>query len=647
MASDSLQREPLLDNPLAFAGSIALVTAVAALDLIVAGGNLTPLAGLLVLGPLVASCFLTVRQTTLIAFYAIIWAISLGSVADRLGDPEHIGIAVPTAVACLFAIYGAKRRVTVDEARESLRLTAARGEFLTRATTILNSSLNYEQTLENVATAAVPGFAQWCGVYLTDGQQLRCVATAAVESRRSRGNEAQAFADAQEVLHTGEPKIASCSTRAQAGTGIRSSMTVPVTFARRRVGVLVFGNFADRRKFTDDDFVLARRLAGRAAMSIEHSRLYSERDRIARTLQQSLLPPALPDISGMRLAAAYQPAGTGAQVGGDFYDCFALPDGTWLALIGDVQGKGVEAAILTSFVQYTLRTLSMQSDGSPADMLRRLNDVLLAHDDSGRFCTLALLTLKPRCDSQQIAATIALGGHPHPLIHRASGDIERVGQPGTLLGAVSDITVSDTRFLLSPGDTLLMFSDGLSEARNSTEGMLGDEGLGTLLRAAGHDARTVVGYIGGRVNQYVSGQASDDIAMLVCEVTDETTLLDAEMPNTPASVSRARSLIRELIEQRRLAAEVLLLAVSEMVTNAVRYGDTQPVRVRLVLSANTIRLSVINAGLPFDATAPDDPGPQSPGGRGLMLVDAISSRWGTETDDGQVTVWCELDLRRP
>jgi sigma-B regulation protein RsbU (phosphoserine phosphatase) len=185
---------------------------------------------------------------------------------------------------------------------------------------------------------------------------------------------------------------------------------------------------------------------------------------LARTLQQTLIPPEPPAIEGLEVAAAYRPAGSGEQVGGDFYDVFQLAAGDWVIAVGDVTGKGVEAAVVTALARYTIRAAAVQN-ADPGAVLGALNEVMV-RDDTPRNCTVGLLRLCLGPDGW--AAQAASGGHPLPLLVRA-GAIEPVGGFGLLIGAWPGVEFDTAELLLRSGDALVLYTDGVSEARRGQE----------------------------------------------------------------------------------------------------------------------------------------------------------------------------------
>jgi sigma-B regulation protein RsbU (phosphoserine phosphatase) len=241
----------------------------------------------------------------------------------------------------------------------------------------------------------------------------------------------------------------------------------------------------------------------RAEESEEHAKT------LARTLQQTLIPPVPPQIPGLDVAAAYRPAGTGEEVGGDFYDVFQLADDDWVVTIGDVRGKGVEAAVITALVRYTLRASAVRfRDGRQA--LQTLNEVLLL-DGTDRFCTVALVRL--RNDDGRWIANVVSGGHPLPLLWPAGGVPAVFGEPGSLLGVMSDPSFREAETVLQPGDTLMLYTDGVTEGRRGVE-FYGSDRLAASVRAHAGSAATVVGGVVTDLLNFQSGLPRDDVAVV-------------------------------------------------------------------------------------------------------------------------------------
>jgi serine phosphatase RsbU (regulator of sigma subunit)/GAF domain-containing protein/anti-sigma regulatory factor (Ser/Thr protein kinase) len=243
---------------------------------------------------------------------------------------------------------------------------------------------------------------------------------------------------------------------------------------------------------------------------------------LARTLQQSLLPPALPSIAGLDVAARYHPAGEGAEVGGDFYDVFQTGRQTWALVMGDVCGKGAEAARLTALTRYTVRTAAMEHR-SPARILNTLNTAMRRatpfDDDRDRFASVAMCILRRR--EGKVRVTLASGGHPAPLLVRADGTVERLGAEGMLLGLFDEVRLRDRNVDLRRGDTLLLYTDGVTEARDGDGRMLDDDGgLDEVVRSLWHDGPVddLCGAVETAVVTWQGGSTTDDIALLAVRV---------------------------------------------------------------------------------------------------------------------------------
>ncbi|MFD4595614.1 PP2C family protein-serine/threonine phosphatase [Streptomyces rubiginosohelvolus] len=247
---------------------------------------------------------------------------------------------------------------------------------------------------------------------------------------------------------------------------------------------------------------------------------------LAHSLQQGLLPPALRPVPGLDAAASYLPASAsghrGVEVGGDFYDLFHTTGDTYGAVLGDVCGKGVEAAKVTAMARYTVRADAGQSI-TPARLLDRLNSAMLAQR-SPRFLTAVYTTF--HTTPAGLSGRIALAGHPPALLRRADGAVHQLGHPGTLLGILEQIHLTDVDYQMFPGDLLLLYSDGACEARprpgttgHPEQGLFGEDELIAAL-AATHtlDATATISYLTKALAAHHGGWASDDTALLALRV---------------------------------------------------------------------------------------------------------------------------------
>jgi serine phosphatase RsbU (regulator of sigma subunit) len=260
---------------------------------------------------------------------------------------------------------------------------------------------------------------------------------------------------------------------------------------------------------------LAQGLASYLGATLDNLSIFQERARVARALQQTLLPPVLPEVPGLEIGARYRPAREMDQVGGDFYDLFEVRAGVWGLLLGDVTGVGPEAAALTGIARYSVRALAPQSR-SPGQLLSQLNRTLLQFDLQEKFCTALYAELRSKSGAVQL--DMGNGGHPYPLVMRATGKVEEVTAHGTLLGVVDEINVEEHRLILSPGDMMVAYTDGVIEARNPGGEAFGTEGLERILpECAGGHASSVARRIELAVSEHQAGAAPDDVAIIVLQ----------------------------------------------------------------------------------------------------------------------------------
>jgi serine phosphatase RsbU (regulator of sigma subunit) len=261
---------------------------------------------------------------------------------------------------------------------------------------------------------------------------------------------------------------------------------------------------------------LAEELVRRVGIAIDNSLIHAELRNTARTLQESLLPSHLPAVDGLELAARFRPAGVGIEVGGDFYDIFETRPGVWGIAIGDVCGKGAEAAALTALTRYTVRAAAMYETDA-AGVLRVLNEALLRQRGDFRFTTLAFCVLD--LGAAQPLLRVACGGHPRPLLLRLDGTAEAIGATGPLLGVLHDAAFTELRVELEPGDALALYTDGLTDAL-APQHMLDENDLLAVMAAAGEAS---AGELAQRLERAALGDdpnatPRDDMALVVAKL---------------------------------------------------------------------------------------------------------------------------------
>jgi PAS domain S-box-containing protein len=439
---------------------------------------------------------------------------------------------VNKARAVFDARGGPRLVVTVIEDITDQRRAENAQRLLARAGAALSSSLHYEGTLQDVAHLAVPTLADWCGVSMPDRNgAIKQVAVAHSDpekvafarnysekypSRMSdEGGAAQVLRDGHSQLI---PEIPDALLEAAVqhpeqrellrNIGMRSAISVPMTAASGSpIGVISFVNAESGRVFTETDLELCEELGRRAGIAVENARLYTERTLIAHTLQRALLPPALPEIPGFSLSALYRPAGEENWVGGDFYDAFAVRDG-WVAVVGDVAGRGAKAAALTAFARHVFRTAAQLHD-DPLDALAYLNRQL--YDRPGAaLCTVCCVHLRPR--GVDAEARIACAGHPLPYAVRQAGAAEPVGRWGQMLGAWTPGEWTRTTTTLTPGDLLVLYTDGVIDATGAEE-RFGDERLQAAL-AESRDPEDALRRMADGLADFETGEQADDTAAL-------------------------------------------------------------------------------------------------------------------------------------
>ncbi len=454
---------------------------------------------------------------------------AFGAMVVGFPEPRQFTDAEQRVVSALAAqcATALRRAALYEDARQSAeaereaRMTAERAQerlaFLAEASSTLASSvLDLETTLAQVVDLAVPRLADGCAIRLVDERGQPHPATAS-HVDRAQVNRLRRLGEGEDDPGGGPPWTAA---------------TFPLRSQSRDVGLLTLVVHPPRR-FHDADIQLAEQLAVRASTAVENARLFAERSRVARSLQASLLPPSLPSIPGLEIGARYAPAGEGVEVGGDFYDAFAIDGGRWLLVVGDVKGKGVDAAAVTGLARHTIRSIAMY-EARPRAILAHLNRVLLAGEadrvaavpacidtpwelTEPRFCTVALAVIEPRAGGGA-SGVVCSGGHPLPLVARAAGTCETVGRPGSLLGASADVDLSDVAFELGPGDALVCFTDGIVERHRGRE-FFDERGVERVLAdSAGADAATLAARIEQEARIFFDDKPHDDMAVLVVRV---------------------------------------------------------------------------------------------------------------------------------
>lgn len=295
--------------------------------------------------------------------------------------------------------------------------------------------------------------------------------------------------------------------RVATSQGLRSAMVTPLLARGRSIGVLATLS-KTAAAFTDDDTELLRTFASQGALAIDTANLFSREHHVATVLQESILPTRLPQIPGLDASSVYVPAGSEAEIGGDYYDVFLAPDGRLAVAMGDVCGKGVEAATKTSMIKYSIRGMVAAGLG-PARVLEELNTMIVDSEDPANIVTMWLAFL----DIDTGGLVWANGGHPPALLlHPETGEITRLGTTGALLGAVGLAHYSEESTVVGPGGVLLLFTDGVTEARN--KGRFFGEGRVRRALRPGGSAAVVTQRLLSLVQRFAAGDLRDDAAIL-------------------------------------------------------------------------------------------------------------------------------------
>src|SRR3954466_4972490 len=423
--------------------------------------------------------------------------------------------------------------VNILEDVTDARLAERQQRFLSAASMLVSSSLDIDVTLDKVAGAAVPELADWCCVDVPDERGIvRRAALGAGDAdrdalERTRGALSMDPDDPgspAHVLRTGRgvvigdfddaAALAWAGGDAQRAAVLRASDTRSAMVAGdRAIGVVTLGTSHSARRLGEDELALAGELARRAGIAVENARLHAARSHIATTLQRSLLPPRLPTVPGVTIAARFRAAGETSEVGGDFYDVFGVGD-AWMVVVGDVTGKGPAAATITSLARYTMRTAAMY-ERSPGAVLARLNAALAADPDRRQICTAACARIEP-ADDGTLRVALARGGHPGPFLISVAGGAETVGTPGPLLGAFDGGDWEESHFVVGAGDALVFYTDGVTDTRGEDGDVFGEQRLSELLDgSAALDADEVAARIDDALQAFEHGHQRDDVALLV------------------------------------------------------------------------------------------------------------------------------------
>jgi PAS domain S-box-containing protein len=436
----------------------------------------------------------------------------------------------------------------VRDITERKRQEEAR-EFLMRASAALDESLDLDTMLQTIARLTIPYLADACMVDLleTDGSIRRAASAAGdasfesvLQDLRRHRIDPHGPHPVAKAIRSGQiefvPDVSDSFFRAIAGSKehyealsrlpAQAALVSPLKFRGNLLGAILLGSFSRERTYGAHEMAVIEDLSSRAASAVENARLFEERSQLASTLQQSLLPPRLPELPGAEVAARFQPAATNGEVGGDFYDVFEAGGSGWVITIGDVSGRGVEAAATTTLARHTIRAAAIQA-ASPAQILAVLNEALRSQPDELRLCTAVVGLLQ--IEDSRAKLSLASGGHPVPLYLHPDGRVEPIGQSGTLLGVVPNPELGQQEIELGAGDTLVFYTDGVSELRVEGQQFGVEELITVVGGCVDLDATATAECINEAVTDARTRAPHDDAAILVLRILEH----EAEASRSP------------------------------------------------------------------------------------------------------------------
>ncbi|OEJ30874.1 SpoIIE family protein phosphatase [Streptomyces subrutilus] len=430
--------------------------------------------------------------------------------------------------------------------------------------------------------------------------------------------------------------------------GTHSMMVVPLRAGGAALGLALFGRHQRQEPFQPEDLWLAQELAGRAAVSMHKARRFNREHTSTMTLQRSLLPQTLPAHAALETASRYLPAGTDAGVGGDWFDVIPLSGARVALVVGDVVGHGMRAAATMGRLRTAVRTLA-DVDLPPDELLTHLDDLIihLAADEADRDAAgeaaggIGTTCLYVVYDPVTRHCTVARAGHPPPVVVSPEGSVYLLDVPaGPPLG-LGGLPFEPVDVELPEGSVIALYTDGLLQARDHDI----DEALDGMFAALARPATTLDTVCDRVLTAMLTHPPEDDVALLVARTralhADKVVVWD--LPSDPSVVAGARRYTTEQLTAWGLdeAAFVAELVVSELVTNAIRYGRP-PIQLRLIHENNTLICEVSDSS----NTAPHLRRARTfdEGGRGLLLVAQLAHRWGTRHAPIGKTIWAEQTL---
>jgi len=526
--------------------------------------------------------------------------------------------------------------------------------FLAEASKELSKSLDYQTTLRNTARLAVPRFADWCAVDVigednvlhrlavehVDPEKVRW----ALEIQRQYPSDLSGNSGTARVVRTGQPDIYPVITDDQLVAaarderhlellrrlGFKSAMLIPLTAPGGVQGVISFVTAESGHQYDATDVTLTVELAARAGLAVENARLYSREREVAEAMQRALLPLTLPNLAGAALHASYLPGTPDARVGGDWYDAFRLPDGRVAISIGDVTGRGLDAAVAMGQVRQMIRATAIENP-VPATVLLRAGRGLVHAIEPDITATALFGVLDP----VSMEFTYSTAGHPPPALVTPEGPAKLLEGGGLPLGVQAPRASPESTTVLPPGSLLVLYTDGIIEPTHNVAA-----GLTTLLDAVRAERATPSSNPAQGILNRILGasRASDDAAVLTISVDAEPLKgFTLTVPSIPSSQPLVRQTFRTLAHRAGFPAQrtdALLVALGEAVTNAIEhaYGTSIGlIYVRGSYDKNGLTVEIEDRGQ-------WRPSRQGPPGYGLMLMRALVDAVDIEREPGRTIV---------
>jgi serine phosphatase RsbU (regulator of sigma subunit) len=480
----------------------------------------------------IAAISASLPETAVVGAFCIVLALLSILWSEGIGGGQRLVALTSVSAGTLAGLWVASLRLRLN--REQ-----AASELLADAGALMEDALDQKQRARHLSDLAVNGLGDVAMVdmVMPDGSIQRMAASGRdsevadifLKLRADAPIDPHGPHPVAEVIRTGrtlyldqlsDEDIDGITTRENERQLLRnhrfkSCIVLPLGARGSVLGALTLWIMRPPKAFDETARRTAKRLADRAALALDNARLHEQQAHIASVLQHSLLPRSLPEIQGFEASSRFLAAGEAYEVGGDFYDVFRSGSGTWTAVIGDVCGKGPEAASLTALARYTIRTAA-SPDHTPSDILRTLHDSISAEHADMRFCTAALARIQTPSNGRGSAnLTVSLGGHPLPLILRKNGRVDAVGEPGTLLGALPSPVLADVDAQLAVGDSLILYTDGMLDVGDRSirdDPAWLEKELGT---AAGKNADEIAEQLSQAAIKRHGGEPRDDIAVLV------------------------------------------------------------------------------------------------------------------------------------